>query len=114
MSRSRCFGWAVLLSCVLFHVGCVQAQANSQRPEAARLMISRGANGVNMQWMGKEDTVYTLYYRDTVGTDTAWKPVPGYQNVEGRGEMIEFQDTAPTAKTRRYRVHTVKTPQQRG
>lgn len=89
--------------------GCVQAQVSS-RPEPASLMISRGTNGVNMQWEGVDQTVYTLYYRDTVGADTSWKAMPGYENIVGKGELIEFTDKAPTAKSRRYRVHTVKLP----
>lgn len=79
----------------------------SERPEPAQLMISRGVNGVVMQWHGDPGTTYTLYYKDTVGTDTAWKAMPGYENVKGTGNLIRLEDNASTAKTRRYRVHTV-------
>jgi len=96
---------AVLI--MAFCVSCVQAKPKADQNEAAKLMISRGANGVNMQWMAEEGVVYTLYYRDTVGSDTAWRPVPGYKKVLGKGELVTFSDAAPTAKTRRYRVHTV-------
>lgn len=85
--------------------GCVQTPAPSER-SAARLMISRGVNGVNMQWKGEEGSTYTLYYKDPMGTDTSWKPVPGYQGVRGAGKLIEVRDSSPEAKHRQYRVHT--------
>ena len=96
----------VLFLCLL-GAGCVQAKPNEKPLEAARLMVTRGANGVNMQWNSELGRVYTLYFRETRGADTAWKPVPGYEKIQGTGEMIEYRDTSPTAMNRRYRLHTV-------
>ena len=105
--KEKALIWTGCLA-ILLCFGCVQAQSRPDRPKPAKLMISRGVNGVNMQWKGEVGTTYTLYYKDTVGTDTSWKIVPRYQHIQGRGELIEFRDTAPTAKSRRYRVHTVE------
>lgn len=92
----------------LLSTGCVQTRVSSDVPEPAKLMISRGVNGVSMQWHGELGTIYTLYYKDTLGRDTEWKPMPRYENIQGFGRLIQFQDNAPTAKSRRYRVHTVQ------
>ena len=104
---SRRFNWllGVLLLCI--GAGCVKTPVYAETPQPARLLISKGVNGVNMQWKGKEGVDYALYYRETVGVDQGWKIVPGFQQVTGTGGMIEYRDTSPTAKTRRYRVHTV-------
>ena len=103
--RTLCGGLIVLLA-VALSSGCVQTDSRSSQPKPAQLMISRGTNGVNLQWNGEPGAVYTLYYRDTVGMDTEWKIMPGYNQVQGMGEMIAFEDRASTAKSRRYRVHT--------
>jgi hypothetical protein len=97
---------AALLTLVLFS-GCVQTPVYSDQPNPARLIIAKGTNGVNMQWKGEKGMEYALYYRDTVGVDTTWKLVPGFERVVGTGKMIEYSDTSPTAKTRSYRVHTL-------
>jgi hypothetical protein len=86
--------------------GCVQTPVPSERPAAARLMISRGVNGVNMQWKGEVGSTYTLYYKDPMGADMSWRPVPGYQGIRGTGELIEVRDSSAAAKHRQYRVHT--------
>ena len=102
------WSWYTGLLIIAIGTGCVQSQAFAEKPEPSRLMISRGANGVNMQWKGLEGAFYALYYRDAGAADQGWKIVPGYERVAGTGALIQYRDTAPTARSRKYRVHTLK------
>ena len=85
--------------------GCVSAPSQADDPKPAQLLIARGMNGVNMQWDTEIGKQYTLVYLDPGGTQ--WQPVPGYQTVEGTGELVEVKDTSPGAMQRRYRVRTL-------
>jgi hypothetical protein len=98
---------SVLLAVLLISSGCVQGRMNPEGPKPAKLMISRGVNGVTMQWKGEVGTTYTLYYRDGSGPQASWKPVPGYEEKLGTGDLITFQDRSPMAKQRQFRVHTL-------
>lgn len=102
-------GWIAALA-VLLGAGCVSstlppdASQPTPRPKLVRIQTGRD---VTLQWPAELGKRYRVVYTPNIENPSAWRALPGFENVPGtRGtQTVTFQ--APLPGRLHYRVQTL-------
>ena len=105
MKLARFPRFALLLAGLsLLVAGCV---TEIQQPlTQTNLFTARSGDTVALSWASKRGEQYAIWYADSLGSGTQWKPLPGCERIDGTGATIEKTDHLAIGQQRYYRIVT--------
>ncbi len=104
--RLPCLAAAGCLS-LLLASGCASVREEETPLAETTLMVTRAGDVVNLQWASQRGFDYVVWYTDQRGARSAWKALPGSEQIRGTGAAIAIRDQPPRGQNRYYRVQAV-------
>ncbi len=68
------------------------------------LIITRAGGEAVLTWRTRPGRVYTLMVKDAPGLQHEWRPVPGFERIEGDGREASVSLPSAPGDTRRFNV----------
>lgn len=95
---------------ILASAGCVSREIIEVKPVSeVVLTVARSGSSVTLQWQSRVGSTYAVLYSGRMGGGGQWQVLPGAENIQGTGALIQLTDEVPEAQQRYYRLHISKT-----